>query len=42
MITISDLELALGTTKEEIYETDFDNLVAEIISSPVEQILIIE
>ena len=32
MITISDLENALGTTKEEIYQTDFDTLVAEALT----------
>jgi hypothetical protein len=31
MITITDLEQALGTTKQEIYESDFDSLVAEFI-----------
>lgn len=32
MITISDLEMVIGTTKEELYKNDFDTLVAEIIN----------
>ena len=32
MITISDLEMVLGTKKEELYQNDFDTLVAEIIT----------
>ena len=32
MITISDLEMVLGAKKEELYQNDFDTLVAEIIT----------